>query len=32
LKEVILAIDLPANTMRVHLLPGLIDEKDEDPE
>ena len=32
LKEVILAIDLPAKTMRVHLLPGLIDEKDENPE
>ena len=32
LKEVILGIDLAANTMRVHLLPGLIDEKDEDPE
>ena len=32
LKEVILAIDLSAKTMRVHLLPGLIDEKNEDPE
>ena len=31
-KEVILGIDLSTNTMRVHLLPGLIDEKDEDPE
>ncbi len=32
LKEVILNIDLSTNTMRVHVLPGLIDEKDEDPE
>jgi 16S rRNA processing protein RimM len=32
LKEVILGIDLSANTMHVHVLPGLIDEKDEDPE
>jgi len=32
LKEVILAVDLAAKTMRVHLLPGLVDEKDETPE
>ena len=32
LKEVILGVDLSARTMRVHLLPGLLDEKDEDPE
>ena len=32
LKEVVLGIDLSTSTMRVHLLPGLIDEKDEDPE
>ncbi len=25
LKEVILSVDLPAKTMRVHLLPGLVD-------
>jgi 16S rRNA processing protein RimM len=29
LKEVILAVDLPAKTMRVHLLPGLVDSADE---
>lgn len=32
LKEVILGVDLSAKTMRVHLLPGLLDEKDEEPE
>jgi 16S rRNA processing protein RimM len=32
LKEVILGVDLSAKTMRIHLLPGLIDEKDDDPE
>ena len=32
LKEVILGVDLSAKTMRVHLLPGLLDDKDEDPE
>jgi 16S rRNA processing protein RimM len=32
LKEVILAVDLPAKTMKVHLLPGLVDEKDDIPE
>ena len=32
LKEVILGVDLSAKTMRIHLLPGLVDEKDEDPE
>ncbi len=32
LKEVILAVDLAAKTMRVHLLPGLVDEKDDSPE
>ena len=32
LKEVILGVDLSAKTMRVHLLPGLLDEKDDTPE
>ena len=32
LKEVILSVDLSAKTMRVHLLPGLLEEKDNSPE
>ena len=32
LKEVILGVDLSAKTMRVHLLPGLLDEKDDTTE
>jgi 16S rRNA processing protein RimM len=32
LKEVILGIDLVAKTMRVHLLPGLVDGDEESPE
>jgi 16S rRNA processing protein RimM len=32
LKEVILAVDLGEKTMRVHLLPGLVEETDNDTE
>ena len=32
LKEVILGVDLETQVMRVHLLPGLVDENDDRPE